>query len=161
MKKTIFTKDLPNKKMFVTREFAGTLQDVWQAWTDHNLLDQWWAPKPWKAKTKTMDFREGGHWLYCMIGPDGTQSWGRADYKSIVPQKSFEGLDSFCDENGKQNTEFPIMFWKTVFSPVEGGTKVDIEITYSSQADLEKIAELGFQEGFTAAHENLDALLAK
>ena len=73
MSKTIYAKDLPNKKMFVTREFAGTLEDVWEAWTDSNILDQWWAPKPWKAKTKTMDFREGGFWLYSMIGPDGSE----------------------------------------------------------------------------------------
>lgn len=158
---TNFTKDLTNKKVLVTREFAGTLKDVWQAWTNHHILDQWWAPKPWKAKTKTMDFRVGGYWLYCMEGPNGEQGWARADYKSIVPEKSYEALDAFCDEKGNLNTEFPRMHWKTVFSSVPGGTKVEIEITYASVADLEKIAELGFQEGFTLAHGNLDELLAK
>ncbi len=63
--KTTFTKDVANNKMFITREFAGTVEDVWKAWTDPKLLDQWWAPKPWKAETKSMDFREGGRWVYC------------------------------------------------------------------------------------------------
>lgn len=49
MIKTIFKKDLPSKMMFITREFAGAIEDVWQAWTDSEILDKWWAPKPWRA----------------------------------------------------------------------------------------------------------------
>lgn len=159
--KTIYTRDLPNKKMFVVREFAAPLKQVWQAWTEPSLLDQWWAPEPWKAVTKKMDFKEGGTWLYYMQGPDGTQSYCRADYKSIAPLKSYEGLDAFCDENGAINNDFPRMQWKTMFSESPVGTKVEVEITFASEADLLKIAELGFEEGFRMAHGNLDRLLAK
>ena len=49
---TTFTKDLEKKKMFISREFAGSVDDVWKAWTDSKLLDQWWAPKPWKTKNE-------------------------------------------------------------------------------------------------------------
>jgi hypothetical protein len=42
-----------------------------------------------------------------------------------------------------------------------GGTKVEVEITFATQADMEKIIEMGFEVGFTAAHGNLDELLAK
>lgn len=161
MMKTIFTRDLPQKKVNVVREFAAPLAQVWKAWTDPELLDQWWAPEPWKAVTKTMDFKSGGHWLYYMKGPDGTQSYCRADYKNIQPLKSYESIDAFCDENGEINKDFPRMNWKTQFSESPKGTKVEIEITYDSVEDLLKIAELGFEEGFTAAHGNLDRLLAK
>lgn len=70
-KQTTIAKDAANKKLIVVREFDAPLAEVWKAWTDSSILDQWWAPKPWKAKTKTMDFREGGTWLYSMVGPDG------------------------------------------------------------------------------------------
>lgn len=69
-KQTTISKDAANKKLIVVREVDAPLEDVWKAWTDSNILDQWWAPKPWRAKTKTMDFREGGMWLYSMVGPD-------------------------------------------------------------------------------------------
>jgi hypothetical protein len=39
------------------------------------------------------------------------------------------------------------------------GTRVDIEITCFSETDLDKIIEMGFREGFTAALINLDELL--
>lgn len=161
MNKTTFTKDLTAKKMIVHREFSAPLEQVWQAWTDSNLLDQWWAPRPWKAETKFMDFREGGYWLYCMEGPDGMRHWSRADYKAVVPLKSFEGLDGFCDEDGKLNPEFPRMLWNNRFTSTSSGTKVEVKITFESVADLEKIVEMGFEEGFTMAHGNLDELLTQ
>jgi uncharacterized protein YndB with AHSA1/START domain len=160
-KETLITKDLANKRLFIKREFDAPLEKVWKAWTDSSLLDMWWAPKPWKARTKTMDFREGGFWLYCMVGPDGTESWARADYKTIVPQKSFTAVDSFCDENGNKNPDFPSMHWKNEFRQTNSGTSVEVEITFSSEADLEKILKMGFEAGFTAALGNLDELLAK
>jgi uncharacterized protein YndB with AHSA1/START domain len=159
MSKTIYTKDLPNKKMFVTREFAGSPELVWQAWTDPKILDEWWAPKPWKARTKKMDFREGGSWLYVMSGPDGTSHWSRADFKKIVPRTYFEGEDYFCDENGNKNEAFPTAIWKNTFSATKNGTKVEIEISYASVADLQKIVEMGFEEGFAMGHRNLDDYL--
>ncbi len=67
-KQTTISKDAANKKLIVVREFDAPLEQVWKAWTDKDILDKWWAPKPWKAKTKSMDFREGGAWLYSMGG---------------------------------------------------------------------------------------------
>ncbi len=53
------------------------------------------------------------------------------------------------------------MQWRNEFSKTKSGTKVTVEITFSSEGDLEKIIETGFKEGFTAAHNNLDELLAQ
>ena len=160
-KQTTITKDATNKKLFVVREFDGTLEEVWRGWTESELLDKWWAPRPWKARTKKMDFREGGFWLYCMEGPGGEKQWCRADFKSIVSQKSFTIISGFCDEEGNRTSELPSMHWKNEFSKMETGTKVTVEITFESEADLDKIVEMGFKEGFTMAHNNLDELLAE
>jgi len=160
-KQTTISKDATNKKIIVVREFDAPPEEVWKAWTDSNILDQWWAPKPWKAKTKTMDFREGGFWLYSMAGADGAKLWSRADYKTIIQNKSFIAKDSFCDENGNINNNIPGMHWKNEFSKTDTGTKVEVEITFASEADMEKIIEMGFEAGFTMAHGNLDELLKK
>jgi uncharacterized glyoxalase superfamily protein PhnB/uncharacterized protein YndB with AHSA1/START domain len=154
-----FSVDKKNKTVQVTREFAAQLDLVWDAWTKPELLDQWWAPKPYQTKTKTLNFREGGYWLYAMVGPEGDVHWCRADYKEIRPLKSFSAIDAFCDENGNINQDFPRSFWKNKFKETEEGTTVDITIEYDELADLEKIIEMGFKEGFTMALENLDQYL--
>jgi uncharacterized protein YndB with AHSA1/START domain len=160
-KETIYTKDLTNKKIKVEREFDAPVDQVWKAWTDSEILDQWWAPKPWKANTISMDFKSGGRWLYYMQGPDGSRHYCILDYKSISPKKNIIAEDAFTDDKGNINKEFPSMHWENEFKPVGSQTKVVIDITFASEADLEKIIEMGFKEGFAAAHRNLDELLSK
>jgi uncharacterized protein YndB with AHSA1/START domain len=154
-----FVVDKQNKKIKVTREFAAPLSKVWAAWTQSELLDQWWAPKPWKTNTKKMEFKEGGHWLYTMNGPEGEEHWCRADFKSISPNKNFKVSESFCDPSGKITNEFPIAYWDCKFSEAKNKTTVNVEIEFDSLADLEKYIEMGFKEGFTMALGNLDELL--
>jgi len=154
-----FSVDKENKMIRVEREFAAPLAKVWAAWTQSEILDQWWAPKPWQTKTKSLDFREGGFWLYAMVGPDNTTQWCKADYKSIKTHSSFSGYDAFCDENGNINPDFPRSLWTNQFKEYSGSTMVSIEIEYQKLDDLEKIIAMGFREGFTAALENLDKLL--
>lgn len=155
-----FSVDKENKTLHIKREFAAPAGLVWAAWTRAELLDQWWAPKPYRAETKLLDFNVGGNWLYAMVSPEGEKSWCRADYKEIVPLKSFSYLDAFCDESGVVNSDFPNSFWITQFSQNEGKTTVDVRLIYEELSDLEKIIELGFKEGFTMGLGNLDELLA-
>jgi uncharacterized protein YndB with AHSA1/START domain len=159
-KETIYTKDDAAKKIKVVREFDASPDRVWKAWTEPELLDKWWAPKPWKAVTQSMDFRAGGKWRYYMQGPENERHYAIVEYKSIVHNKSFSGIDAFCDENGNIIQEMPSMDWEVAFHPASDGTKVTIDITFKSMEDMQKIIEMGFKEGFAAAHQNLDELLA-
>lgn len=145
-----------NNSIEVKRQFAAAVPLVWDAWTRPELLDQWWAPKPYRTQTKSMDFREGGAWLYAMISPQNEAHWCRADYQEIETGKSFKGLDAFCNEEGAINTEFPRTLWDTSFAAENDTTVVSITLQYESLADLEQIISLGFREGFTMALSNLD-----
>lgn len=156
-----FSVDKANKKITVKREFEAPLKNVWAAWTQADLLDQWWAPNPWKAKTKKQEFKEGGTWLYAMVGPNGEEHWSKADYISIRPLKSYSGLDAFCDSNGTINPQMPRSNWYVEFNEKENSTIVTIEIKHEKLEDLEATLKMGFKEGFTAGMENLDALLEK
>jgi uncharacterized protein YndB with AHSA1/START domain len=151
-----FSIDRENNKIVIKREFAAPPEKVWNAWTQKELVDEWWAPKPWKAETKTMDFREGGYWLYAMKGPKGEEHWSKAEYLTIIHGKSFTGLDAFCDKEGNINPDFPTSNWNVEFTETGENTFVTIEIKYDKPEDLEKYIEMGFKEGFTAALENLD-----
>jgi uncharacterized protein YndB with AHSA1/START domain len=159
IKETLISELPEGRKLLVERSFAAPLATVWKAWTQSELLDLWWAPKPWKAETKHIDFSEGGHWLYAMKGPEGEVHWAREDFHRIEAERYFTATDSFCDESGTINAELPSMDWKNEFLEEEGGTRVRIEITLASEAALLTIVEMGFREGFTMAHRNLDKLL--
>ncbi|AWA30279.1 ATPase [Flavobacterium magnum] len=156
---TDFTVDKESNKIHVKRTFAAPVSTVWKAWTTSEILDQWWAPKPYRAQTKSMDFREGGSWFYSMLGPQGDEHRCRADYKTVEVEKSFTGLDAFCDENWNTNHDFPRTDWHVTFRPEGNHTFINVTLTYEKPEDLEMIMSMGFKEGFTAALTNLDALL--
>jgi len=154
-----FIVDKETQTVNVKREFNAGLSLVWDAWTKPELLDQWWAPKPYQNKTKSMDFREGGTWLYCMISPENEIHWCKNDYLKIEHQKSYTGLDAFCDENGVTNKEVPQTEWTNTFTEENNITLVTIVAKYKTLADLETVIEMGFKEGFTMGLNQLDALL--
>lgn len=162
MKKSVlfnFLVDKEQKQIKVERSFSAPLNLVWSAWTEAEILDQWWAPKPYRTETKSMDFREGGLWLYSMVSPEGDRHYCRADYKTIQHQKQYSALDAFCDEDGNINQDFPRMFWTNSFTEQQESTVVNIVVQYDALEDLEKIVEMGFKEGFAMAMDNLDELI--
>lgn len=156
---TMISKDLAGKRLQISRAFNAPVEKVWRAWTDRAILDTWWAPKPWKAETKTLDFRAGGSWLYCMRGPDGSAAWCRVDFKTVVPGQSFTSAAVFCDESGNINRSMPTMYWLVKFGATATGTQMEIEVSFDTEADLQKIVEMGFEAGFTMGLGNLDEVL--
>lgn len=155
-----FTVDKSTKSVNVTREFAADKNSVWSAWTEKEILDKWWAPKPWKTDTKSLDFSEGGKWIYAMRGPEGEEHWSLANYTSIQPKDFFKATDAFCDKEGNINPEMPQTHWNVQFADQNGHTIVSIQLTFDTMEDLEKLTQMGFKEGFTMAMENLDAIFA-
>jgi len=151
-----FKVDKDNKQIKVERSFNAPKDLVWEAWTTSVILDQWWAPKPYKNKTKSMDFSEGGHWHYCMIGPEDEKHWCLFDFEKIVPLTSFSGLDAFCDENAVISNSKPRVKWHNEFVSKGDTSVVHINIQFDQLEDLETIIKMGFKEGFTAGLENLD-----
>jgi uncharacterized protein YndB with AHSA1/START domain len=158
---TRITRDPSGKKLSVTREFNPPVEKVWRAWTESSMLDQCWAPRPYKTETKSMAFTPGGRWHYSMVGPEGQRHWCKLDFEKIETQKSYTGMDGFCDENGNTVPDPPPMHWSVRFSSNGNTTTVTVDIDFNSEADLEKIVAMGFKEGFTMAHGNLDELLAQ
>ena len=157
--RTQVTKDLKEKSILVSRVFNAPIEKVWHAHTDNVILDQWWGPSPWRAETKTINFKVGGYWLYAMVSPENQKQWGRMNYLAIDQYKSIEIEDAFCDENGKLNNKLPVSKGQIVFTKTENGTRVEFKMIYPMGTDLEKIVEMGFEQGITICHDQLESLL--
>ncbi|GAB2767798.1 hypothetical protein GCM10027275_07810 [Rhabdobacter roseus] len=151
-----FTVDKSTKTVFITRQFATELDLVWDAFTKQEILDQWWAPKPWVSKTKVMDFRVGGHRFYAMVSPEGQAHWAIQQYTAISPKANFKYLNAFADENANPN--LPGSDWDLNFSEENGITNVRISIYNESLERMEQMIEMGFKEGFTMTLNELDKL---
>jgi uncharacterized protein YndB with AHSA1/START domain len=141
------------------REFAAARPTVWDCYSKAELLDQWFSPKPLKTKTKSMDFREGGFWLYAMTDPGGGEYWGRLDYLKIRPIDAFSALDGFCDASGALNPDMPRSTWDVTFSDAGQRCVVRTVVTYKSADDIDKVVNMGLEAGLASTMEKLDELL--
>jgi uncharacterized protein YndB with AHSA1/START domain len=153
-----FIVDKQTKTVSITKEFAAELDLVWDAYTKPELLDQWWAPKPFASRTKVMEFRVGGRRFYAMVSPDGQEGWVLQKYTSISPKTNFKLFNAFADKD--ENPELPGSDWDLTFSEQDGTTKVSISIYNESLERLERMVEMGFVEGAKAQLKNLEELLA-
>ena len=156
-----FAVDKATHTIYLTREFAAELDLVWDAYTKAELLDQWFAPAPFRAETKEMDFREGGRWLYAMVSPENVRHWALVEFIKIEPMSSFTTRNSFCDENGvNNNPAFTSSQTITNFTAGPDTTTVQIIKKMADLAQLEQFITMGFKEGMSVTLKNLDELLA-
>lgn len=157
---TKIEKDASGKKLIVTRSFDAPVEKVWKAWTEAELLDKWWAPRPYRAETKSMEFKVGGTWLYAMVGPEGDKQWCRVDFTAIDEGRSFSADNAFCDEQGNKS-DLSVGRWTNRFESAGNKTNAYMELAFDNEEDLEKIVAMGFKEGFSMGLSNLDELLAE
>lgn len=154
-----FIVDKENNTLTMRREFAANRQLVWDCYTKSDLLDQWFAPKPFTTRTKSMEFRNGGHWHYAMVDQDGNHYWGWTEYFNIKPIDSYETSDAFSNENGEINTELPKAKWLVAFADKGEHAVVETIVYYASLNDLETVINMGMQDGMVSTLEKLDELL--
>jgi uncharacterized protein YndB with AHSA1/START domain len=156
--KTRVVKDPKEKSILVSRVFHASLPEVWHAYTESNLLDQWWGPSPWHCETKKLNFSEGGQWIYAMVGPENEKQWAQMRYKTIDYPRSIVVEDSFSDENGNINDDLPIARGEIKFSESNNGTLVEFKMIYPTEEDMNKIIDMGFEQGITICYNQLEEL---
>lgn len=153
-----FIVDKETKTVSITRQFAYELALVWDAYTKQELLDRWWAPKPFSSRTIAMDFEVGGRRFYAMVSPEGAERWAVQRYTSITPKTNFKFFNAFSDEN--ENLELPGSDWDFNFSETGGKTIVHVSIYNESLERLERMIQFGFREGTESQLERLEELLS-
>ncbi len=157
--KTKVIKDLKEKSILVSRKFDAPLENVWKAFTNSQILDQWWGPAPWRCETKNMKFTVRGQWLYAMVGPENEKHWACMNYNAIDDRKIIEMEDAFCDEKGNVNRDLPVARGQMSFTQTGDGILVEFKMNYPTEEDVQKLIDMGFEEGITICYDQLDELL--
>ncbi len=159
MNKTTFTEDLENNRLIAVRKFNAPVEKIWRAWSDAEILCQWWAPQPYTCTIDFMNFKEGGYWIYNMIGPEGDVYRGRMDYLKIEEFVRIEAEDYFCDEKGEKSGDIPPMQLTATFESDGRITTVTSTTTFASPEAFKQMAEMGAAEGWDLAFNQLEELL--
>ncbi|NWJ48327.1 MAG: SRPBCC domain-containing protein [Chloroflexi bacterium] len=151
------TSTLREQEIVITRIFDAPRELVFKAWTDPNLMMQWWGPKGFIAPVCKIDLRVGGSYHCCMRGPDGKDYWSTGVYREIVPPSRLVCTDNFADEKGNvvpasyygMPGDWPQEFLVTAtFEEFEGKTKLTLRHSGIPAGEMREMTEAGWNESF-------------
>jgi uncharacterized protein YndB with AHSA1/START domain len=153
------TPNAEQREFVMDRLFDAPRELVFQVWSDPKHLAHWWGPKGWSLPVCTMDFRPGGAWHYCMRGPGGEESWGKATYQEITPPERIVYIDAFADADGNVVADAPQMVVTVTFSDEQGKTRLTNHIQFASAKELQEILAMGMNEGMIETWDRLEQYL--
>jgi uncharacterized protein YndB with AHSA1/START domain len=155
----------------ISREFDAPRELVFKAYTEAERLAKWWGPKGFTMKSAKVDLRPGGTFHYGMVGPDGSEMWGKFVYREITPPERMVFIVSFSDENGGTTRHpmaptWPLHMINTLtLTEHAGKTTVTLRAAAYQATDEEratfKAGHASMQGGFSGTFDQLEAYLAE
>ena len=148
-----------DRELVLTRLINAPREKVYRAWTDPELLKQWFAPKPYTTPIVEIDVRAGGSAYFVMRGPDGKDLPNRGVYLEVVPNEKLVSTDAYVA--AWEPSEKPFMTLILTFEDEGGKTRYTARVRHWSVADREAHEKMGFHEGWGLCTDQLEALVAK
>ena len=145
------------RDLILTRSFNASPEKVFNAWTQPELLKQWFAPLPWTTAKAELDVRAGGASLIVMCSPEGKEFPGRGVYLEVVKNARLVFTDAFT--KAWEPSDKPFMLVELTFEAQAESTKYTARVRHWSVADREAHEKMGFHQGWVACAEQLATLV--
>ena len=143
----------------IVAEFDAKIERVWQIWADPRQLERWWGPPTWPATFESFDFTPGGKASYYMVGPDGEKARGWWLLTSIDAPTTLSFDDGFADDNGEPVASMGITRAVVTIEDIGGRTRMTTTSKFESAEQMQKMIDMGMEEGMTEAMSQIDDLL--
>lgn len=148
-----------DRDLVLTRLIDAPRAKLFRAWTDPELLKQWFAPLPWTTPYAQLDVRPGGANLIVMRGPDGQEFPNRGIYLEIVENERLVFTDAYT--KAWEPSPKPFMTVILTFAEEGGKTRYTARVHHWTAADRETHEKMGFHQGWGQCTDQLAALVAK
>jgi uncharacterized protein YndB with AHSA1/START domain len=141
--------------LVLTRDVKLPRALIWKAWTEPEHLMPWFCPKPWQVTECDIDLRPGGVFRTLMRGPEGQSMDNAGCYLEVIPQQRL----TFTSVLGRgfRPIDKPFLPFTAVltFDETTGGTRYTARVLHGNEADRQKHAEMGFDQGWSKALDQL------
>lgn len=147
------------RELVLTRIIDAPREKLFKAWTDPELVKQWFAPLPWTTSAAELDVRPGGTAMVVMRDPDGNEYPNPGVYLEVVENEQLVFTDAFT--KAWEPSEKPFMTAIVTFEDIGGKTRYTARARHWTVADREAHEKMGFHEGWGQCADQLAALVAK
>lgn len=148
-----------NRELSLTRLIDAPREKVYRAWTEPELLKQWFAPRPWTTPHAELNVRTGGGNVIVMRGPDGQEFPNRGIYLEVVKNERLVFTDAYTES--WEPSQKPFMTVILTFEEREGKTKYTVRVRHWTAVDRDTHEKMGFHAGWGKCADQLEALVAR
>jgi uncharacterized protein YndB with AHSA1/START domain len=148
-----------DRELVLTRLIDAPREKLFRAWTDAEILKQWFAPLPYTTPVAELDVRPGGANLIVMRGPDGNDMPNRGVYLEVIENEKLVFTDAYT--KAWEPAEKPFMTVILTFEEEGGKTRYTARVRHWTVADREAHEKMGFHAGWGQCADQLAALVAK
>jgi len=145
----------------ISRRFTASRERVFSALSEADQLMQWWGPASCPVVECSVDFRPGGAWHYRLRLPDGRDAWTRAVYREISAPERITYREHSSDASGAETDKRPAAFGTITLHPDGDATLFVVTLRYESPLALDHALRAGVERGFSAALDQLGALVER
>jgi uncharacterized protein YndB with AHSA1/START domain len=146
-----------DRDLVITRVIDAPREKVFKAWTDPELLKQWFAPLPYTTPVAELDVRPGGANLIVMRDPQGNDLPNRGVYLEVVKNERLVFTNAYT--KAWEPSEKPFMTVILTFEDESGKTKYTALVRHWTVADRETHEKMGFYQGWGQCADQLEALV--
>jgi uncharacterized protein YndB with AHSA1/START domain len=147
------------RDLVLTRLIDAPAEKIYAAWTQPELLTQWFAPKPWSTPRAVLDVRVGGASVVTMADENGTEYPNPGQYLEVVPNEKLVFTDAYVGDwepSGK-----PFMTVIITLTPEGGKTRYTALARHWTEEDRKTHEQMGFHDGWGICADQMEALLAR
>ena len=144
-------------ELAIVRILDAPRATVWRCWTEADLLKQWFCPRPWTVPEARFDLKPGGRMNTLMAGPDGERVENVGVWLEIQPQESLTFTDAYSEGFIPRAESFMTGYVRLSDEP-GGGTRMIWGARHKSAEDVRNHLEMGFEQGWGAAAQQLEDL---
>jgi uncharacterized protein YndB with AHSA1/START domain len=142
------------REIYVERVFEASPERVFAAYTDPELIPQWWGPRGTTTIVDELDARTGGAWRFIHRDPDGTEIVFRGVFREVTPSERIAYTFEWDGMPGYVSVD------DVVFEDLGGRTKLKVTSTFHTEAERDGMLDAGMEKGMNESNERLDELLA-
>lgn len=153
--KTEYVIEPGKQEIMSTTVFDAPRELVFKAYTDADLVAQWFGPRRYKTKIYQFEPRAGGSWRMSNIGEDGSEHVFRGvNHDVVAPER-------ICATFEYEGVPGHVMLQTTTFESLGNKTRVSEQSLFQSVMDRDGMVASGMQEGADESVARLSELLEK
>ena len=146
-------------ELTISRFIAAPPAAVWNAWSIPANLEKWWIPAPIECQVVTLDLRPGGGFVTRMREGSGDfQPHVDGCFLEAIPERRLV-FTTVLTEGWQPAEPWLALTAILTFEAQDGGTLYSARVLHKSPEDSDKHVQMGFQEGWGTAIDQLAALL--